>query len=85
MKIAVDRRLFWFLKQGTELDLSDERQLDRYVKQVLTRGRTEDVKTMLGIVGLDNFYRSFHRVKDFLPAEVGRFWEDGIGDSHRNS
>jgi len=84
MKVAAENRLFWFLKQGAELDLADERHLDLYVKQVLTRGRTADVRDMLKTVGLDDFRRSFDRIKAFLPREIRRFWEDGIGDSHRH-
>ncbi len=38
MRVAADPRLFWFLKEGSSLDLSDPAALDLYVQQVLTHG-----------------------------------------------
>ena len=44
MKIKADKRLFWFLKDNVKLDLNDPSQLDMYLHQVITYGRTEDIK-----------------------------------------
>lgn len=49
MKTVVDKRLFWFLKEGAELDLSKKSQLDMYVQQTLLRGKTSDINT--GLLG----------------------------------
>ena len=51
MKVKSDRRLFWFLKEGTEIDLSD----------------------------------SFNRIKNFLPRDVRKFWEDVFGDTNNST
>jgi hypothetical protein len=80
MKTLVEKRLFWFLKEGTELDLSDKAQLDMYVQQVLTRGKTSDIKRLFRIITPLVFYDSFTRIKNFLPKEVKRFWEEDLGD-----
>ena len=83
MKTFAEKRLFWFLKEGTELDLSDKAQLDMYVQQVLTRGKASDIKRLFRTIAPLVFYDSFNRIKNFLPKEVKRFWEEDIGDSHQ--
>jgi hypothetical protein len=45
--MRVNKRLFWFLKDDVELDLSNESILDMYIQQVLTYGNTEDIKIFL--------------------------------------
>ncbi|MBM4135237.1 MAG: hypothetical protein FJ241_00190 [Nitrospira sp.] len=85
MKTIIEKRLFWFLKEGTELDLSDKAQLDMYVQQVLTRGKTSDIKRLFRIIVPSVFHDSFTRIKSFLPKEVKRFWEEDIGDSHQSA
>ena len=85
MKTVIEKRLFWFLKEGTELDLSDKTQLDMYVQQVLTRGKTSDIKKLFRTITSSVFYDSFTRVKNFLPKEVKRFWEKDIEDSHQSA
>ncbi len=80
MEIPIQERLFWYLKPGTKLDLSSRTQLDLYIQQVLTRGRTGDVKRLLKMVDVNNFIESFGRIKKFLPKEVKNFWEEWIGD-----
>jgi len=85
MKTVIEKRLFWFLKEGTELDLSDKTQLDMYVQQVLTRGKTSDIKKLFRTITPSVFYDSFTRVKNFLPKEVKRFWEKDIEDSHQSA
>jgi hypothetical protein len=85
MKTVTEKRLFWFLKEGTELDLSDKTQLDMYIQQVLTRGKTSDIRKLFSIITPSVFYDSFTRIKDFLPKEVRRFWEEDIEDSHQSA
>ena len=80
MKIIPDKRLFWFLKEGSTLDLAESSVLDMYVQQVISRGRTEDVKTLLKNVGSEQFKQVFVKIKRFLPDEVSMFWEDFIGN-----
>lgn len=73
MKIVVEKRLFWFLKEGTEIDLSNKTHLDFYLQQTLSRGRISDVKKLLIIVKPSDFVESFGRIKNFLPKEVKKF------------
>lgn len=79
-KIAPDRRLFWFLREGLQLDLSEPSTLDGYVQQVTTRGGSEDVRQLLKTVPWRKLEGSLQRVKPFLPDEVRRFWEDFVAD-----
>jgi hypothetical protein len=60
MKTVIEKRLFWFLKEGTELDLSDKAQLDMYIQQVLTRGKTSDIRKLFRIIESSVFLRLFH-------------------------
>lgn len=83
MKTVAEKRLFWFLKEGVEFDFSNKTHLDMYVQQILTRGRASDIKKLLGLVKTQDFIESFHRIKNFLPQEVKRFWEEGLGDTDR--
>lgn len=85
MKIIPEKRLFWFLKEGTELDLSDKAQLDMYVQQSISMGRTSDIKKLLNTVKSSDFINSLNRIKNFLPKEVRRFWEEWLGDIDRPS
>ncbi len=73
MKPVVEKRLFWFLKEDTELDLSNKTHLDLYVQQTLSRGRTADIKILFKIVKPLDFAGSFLRIKNFLPHEIKRF------------
>ena len=47
MKVNADKRLFWFLKDNTELDLDSPAILDMYVQQVLMYGKAQDIKSLL--------------------------------------
>jgi hypothetical protein len=85
MKIAPDKKLFWFLKGGIKLDLSDPAQLDMYIQQVITAGRSEDIRMLLKNIGLSSFKSAFPRLKHFLPSEVRKFWEDALGDNQQGS
>jgi len=67
MKTVAEKRLFWFLKDATELDLSNIAHLDMYVQQVLSRGKSSDVKKLVKIVKPLEFFESFHRIKNFYP------------------
>jgi hypothetical protein len=85
MKTTVEKRLFWFLKEGAELDLSNKTHLDMYVQQVLSRGKTSDVKKLLNMINLLDFGESLIRIKNFLPKEVRSFWEEWLADTYRPS
>lgn len=81
MKIAAKKRLFWYLKDGQELDLESPGHVDMYVQQVLSQGGAEDVREMLRILSPVSFLASFGRIKRYLPKEVRKFWEDGLGSA----
>lgn len=81
MIISPDRKLFWFLKDNVSLDLSNPADLELYVQQVLTRGRLQDVKTLLTAIDFKRFKQVFLKIKRFFPWEVRTFWEDFI-ESH---
>jgi len=85
MKIRVDNRLFWFLKEDTELDLSNKAHLDLYVQQILSRGRLADVRRLFERVKRRDFIESFSRLKHFLPKEVRKFWEEWLGDLDKSA
>ena len=80
MEITAKPDLFWFLKEGTKLDLTQPSTVDLYVQQVLTRGGAEDVKELLRLLDAASFRAAFRRVKPFIPAEVRSFWEDFLGN-----
>ena len=79
MKNIVEKRLFWFLKEGTELDLSNKAHLDMYIQQTFLRGKTSDIKRLLKMVQPSDFIESFGRIKNFLPKKVRAFWEEWLG------
>lgn len=80
MKVVADKRLFWFLKEGTELDLSNKSHLDMYVQQSLSRGRTSDIKKLFEVIKQSDFIDSLNRIKNFLSLEVKKFWEEWLAD-----
>lgn len=82
MRLQVDQRLFWFLKEGATLDLSKPADLDLYVQQVLSRGTSKDVTSLLVNVPAERFKQTFLKVKRFLPGDVRNFWEDFLRDYH---
>jgi len=85
MEISVDRKLFWFLKEGHKLDLENPRHLDMYIQQVLMHGKEEEVRRMLHRVSTEDFRQSFERVKKYPPKEVRLFWEEELGNSGEHS
>jgi hypothetical protein len=85
MKIAAEKRLFWSLREGAEIDLSKRSQLDMYVQQVLSRGRLPDIQFLLAKIDRQDFTNSFRRIKRFLPGPVKRFWEEWLGDPNPSS
>jgi hypothetical protein len=85
MTTRVDNRLFWFLKEDTELDLSNKAHLDLYVQQILSRGRLTDVQRLFERVERRDLMESFSRLKRFLPKEVRKFWEEWLGDLDKAS
>ena len=76
MKIAADGRLFWFLRQGTLLDLEDPSILPMVLQQVLSHGRIDDIRSLLGAVDRAQFEQGLKKIGRFLPREVQTFWED---------
>ena len=82
-KAIAEKRLFWFLKEGAEIDLSDNAQLDMYIQQVLSHGSTPDIKSLLKMIESSAITNSFNRIKNFLPKEVKMFWEDWFGDINK--
>jgi len=84
MKIAAKKRLFWYLKDGQKFDLDCPGHVDIYVQQVLSQGRVEDIRDMLKVLSPESFLASFGRIKKYLPKEVRRFWEDGLGSADRD-
>jgi hypothetical protein len=85
MQITPDAKLFWFLKDGVKLELSDPAQLDMYIQQVITAGRSGDIRTLFKNIGLARFRSAFPRLKHFLPSEVRRFWEDALEDNQQGA
>jgi hypothetical protein len=83
MEIVAQKKLFWFLKEGTRLDLSKKDHRDMYVQQVLSRGKTADVQELFRIIEVADFQESFARIRKFLPKEVKRLWEEWLGDINR--
>ena len=77
--VTPERRLFWFLREGVTLDLTEPSMVDLYVQQVLTHGRADDVRQLLARLGEPGLVESFKRVGRFLPVEVRWFWEDSLG------
>ncbi len=85
MKTKADKKLFWYLKDDVEIDLDNPSHVDMYVQQVLSYGKLEDIKRMLRMLQPEKFRESFRRIKKFLPKEVRRFWEAGLGDTGEGS
>lgn len=80
-KIIAKTHLFWFLKEKTQLDLTEPSVRDMYVQQVITRGRTRDIRSLLKTVSLRELKESLQRLRRFIPREIREFWEDYIGSS----
>lgn len=85
MEIHIERRLFWFLKEGVKLDVSNKTDLDLYIQQIISRGKIYDVKKLFDTLSLTDFIDSFNRIKRFLPEEVKGFWEEFIGDINQST
>lgn len=80
-KIRPKRQLFWFLKENAQLDLTEPSVLDMYVRQIITCGRTQDVRALLKTVSLRELKESLQRLRRFIPREIRDFWEDYIGST----
>ncbi len=76
MRIPADPHLFWFLKEGSTIDLDKPSEQDMYLQHTLCRGMTRHIKELLHNLTADIFKQSFSRTKHFLPKEVRNFWED---------
>lgn len=77
-----DVSLFWFLPEGTELDLSRPAKRDQVVQQVITRGSDRNVIRLLNTLSLAEFEESFRRIQKFTPPLVQKFWEKYIANHH---
>lgn len=73
------------MKDDADLDLSESSNLDMFVQQVLSHGRADDVRKLLRTIEYEDFSQSFQRIKNFLPKEVKKFWEESIGDINKTS
>lgn len=80
-KVSPKSHLFWFLKEKTQLDLTEPSVRDMYVRQVITRGRAQDVRSLLKTVNLRELKESLQRLRRFIPREIRDFWEDYIGSA----
>ena len=78
MKGYTEQKLFWFLKDGAELDLFNKANLDMYVQQTISRVRFSEVKKLLRSIPFTDFIGSFKRIENFLPKEVKSFWKEGF-------
>ena len=76
MKIKPKKNLFWFLKDGVNLDLSDTPTLEMFVQHVISYGGVEDIKFLLSHLHGDQLKTAFLNIKRFLRWEVKVFWED---------
>jgi len=85
MRLIPKKYLFWFIPEGTKVDLDKDDQLDTYTQQVFTHGQAKDVKEFLKIVDGSRIKSSFGRINRFLPFEIKKFWEDFIGNNFFSS
>lgn len=79
LSVVPERRLFWFLRDGVTLNLTEPSMADLYVQQVLTHGRADDVQRLFTVLDEPRFAASFSRVERFLPRDVQQFWSDCLG------
>lgn len=80
MKIIANKALFWFLQDGTELNMEKPEHIDLYIQQTLSYGSLKDIKELFHIISLNTFWESFERIKKFLPLPIRKFWEEYHGD-----
>jgi len=85
METTVQKKLFWFLKEGTKLDLSNKTHVGMYIQQIFSRGKSSDVNKLLKEIKPLEFSESFARIKNFLPKEVKMFWEEWGGDINKSA
>lgn len=81
MKTKVDKRPFGYLKDGTELGPDNPSPIDKEARQTLPSGKIEGIKRILKIFPLGDSENLSGGVKRFLPEEVRRLWEAGLGDA----
>lgn len=81
MMIPLEKRLFWYLNGDRELDLENPSNVDMYVQQVLSHGKADDVRELIMMLKPEVFKKSLERIKRYLPREVRKFWEAGLGDT----
>lgn len=74
--VVLSSRLFWFLKEGTRVDLTEPSAADLYVQHIVTHGSANDVQLLTRTLNAEELRASLGRVKPFLPPEVRTFWED---------
>jgi hypothetical protein len=64
METTVQKKLSWFLKEGTKLDLSNKTHVDMYIQQILSRGKSSDVKKLLKEIIPLEFSESFAGIEN---------------------
>jgi hypothetical protein len=64
METTVQKKLSWFLKEGTKLDLSNKTHVDMYIQQILSRGKSSDVKKLLKEIKPLGFSESFAGIEN---------------------
>lgn len=68
--------LFWYLPQDARLDLEKPKTRDFVLEQVLVRGTDDDIVRLMRTLTPREFAESYRRVRDRLPEEVRRVWDD---------
>ena len=76
-----NKHLFWFLREKTKLDTQNPASLETHVQQVITHGKTKDIKQLLKTVKPIKLQQTIKHLKGFLPKEVAKFWEDYFGST----
>lgn len=67
--------LFWYFRDGAELDLNEPWARLVYVKEVLSKGREWDIKELFGLIREDEFKKIFQEIKRHLPKKIKNLWE----------
>lgn len=80
MKVIANKSLFWFLRDGAELNMEKPDHIDLYVQQALSYGHVKDIKELFRIISPNTFWESFSRIKRFLPLQIRKFWEEYNGN-----
>ena len=74
-KIRPKAWLFWYLKDDVLFDLDIPWMRESYVKQILSKGKDEDIKELFSLLSEKEFKEVFNNVKRFLPQKIKSLWE----------